>query len=192
MRICARSLSPHAGLRLPRISSLPCWKRTGLFFTAMNRISLAGLRRPLERVIDQRAFLTRSRPKRLNERIWQRIASRKDSQPADACWSSNELHSPHLELALKSGNIDEGNCARRYWQLYFPCYRLDNNQTAIEGKYRAKPNAQLRLHGSCRALPSQPYRPWPDHGPWRASTPPGIAPRHWFSILWSLSVPWWT
>jgi CRISPR-associated protein Cas1 len=31
-----------------------------------------------------------------------------------------ELRSPHLELALKQDTFDEGNCARRYWQLYFP------------------------------------------------------------------------
>jgi hypothetical protein len=31
-----------------------------------------------------------------------------------------QLPSPHLELALKQEVFDEGNCARRYWQLYFP------------------------------------------------------------------------
>jgi hypothetical protein len=31
-----------------------------------------------------------------------------------------QLRSPHLELALKQEVFDEGNCARRYWQLYFP------------------------------------------------------------------------
>jgi len=30
------------------------------------------------------------------------------------------LHSPHLDFALKQNKIDEANCARRYWQLYFP------------------------------------------------------------------------
>jgi CRISPR-associated protein Cas1 len=31
-----------------------------------------------------------------------------------------ELTSPHLELAVRRDDFDEGNCARRYWQLYFP------------------------------------------------------------------------
>jgi CRISPR-associated protein Cas1 len=31
-----------------------------------------------------------------------------------------QLRSGHLELALRQGEFDEGNCARRYWQLYFP------------------------------------------------------------------------
>ena len=31
-----------------------------------------------------------------------------------------QLHSPQLELALQRNEFDEANCARRYWQLYFP------------------------------------------------------------------------
>jgi CRISP-associated protein Cas1 len=31
-----------------------------------------------------------------------------------------QLNSAHLELALRQDTYDEGNCARRYWQLYFP------------------------------------------------------------------------
>jgi CRISPR-associated protein Cas1 len=31
-----------------------------------------------------------------------------------------DLNSPHLETAIRKNSFDEGNCARRYWQLYFP------------------------------------------------------------------------
>jgi hypothetical protein len=31
-----------------------------------------------------------------------------------------QLRSPHRELALKPEVFDKSNCARRYWQLYFP------------------------------------------------------------------------
>ena len=79
-----------------------------------------GITAPLQRVIDQRAFLHQaSCPKRLNERIWGRLLRGKtiNQQRVLRRW---ELTSPHLDLALKTGDIDEGNCAKRYWQLFFP------------------------------------------------------------------------
>ena len=79
-----------------------------------------GVTAPLERVIDQRAFLHQvSQPKRLNERLWQRMLRGK-TRNQQRVLERKEVRSPHLELALKSNDIDEGNCARRYWQLYFP------------------------------------------------------------------------
>jgi CRISPR-associated protein Cas1 len=38
------------------------------------------------------------------------------------------LKNKHLELALKTGKIDEGNCARRYWKLYFPAIEADTSR----------------------------------------------------------------
>lgn len=92
-----------------------------------------GVTAPLERVIDHRAFLSQvSQPKRLNERIWQRLLRGK-TRNQQRVLEQRELHSPHLELALKSRTIDEGNCAKRYWQLFFPAIgwsatRRDRNE----------------------------------------------------------------
>jgi hypothetical protein len=44
--------------------------------------------------------------------------SRNRSEPPHV--GCHQLRSPHLELALKQEVFDEGNCARRHWQLYFP------------------------------------------------------------------------
>ena len=100
-----------------------------------------GVTAPLERVIDQRAFLNQtSRPKRLNERIWQRILRGKTVNQQRVL-EHKELRSPHLELALKSGNIDEGNCAKRYWQLYFPA--IGWTSTKRDRKENTAPNQML-------------------------------------------------
>ena len=100
-----------------------------------------GVTAPLERVIDQRAFLNQtSRPKRLNERIWQRILRGKTVNQQRVL-EHKELRSPHLELALKSGKIDEGNCAKRYWQLYFPA--IGWTSTKRDRKENTAPNQML-------------------------------------------------
>ena len=100
-----------------------------------------GVTAPLERVIDQRAFLNQtSRPKRLNERIWQRILRGKTVNQQRVL-EHKELRSPHLELALRSGNIDEGNCAKRYWQLYFPA--IGWTSTKRDRKENTAPNQLL-------------------------------------------------
>lgn len=100
-----------------------------------------GVTAPLERVIDHRAFLNQaSRPKRLNERLWQRMLHGKTFNQQRVL-EQKELRSPHLELALKSGNIDEGNCARRYWQLYFPA--IGWTATKRDRKENNAPNQML-------------------------------------------------
>ena len=79
-----------------------------------------GVTASLDRVIDQRAFLNQvSQPRLLNERLWQRLLQGK-ALNQQRVLSQCKIKSPHLERALKSGHIDEGNCARRYWQLFFP------------------------------------------------------------------------
>lgn len=79
-----------------------------------------GITAPLARVVDTRAYLNQvSRPKRLNERLWQRLLRGKTLNQRRVL-AKRQLASPHLELALRTNQIDEGNCAKRYWQLYFP------------------------------------------------------------------------
>ena len=94
-----------------------------------------GITHPLGRVIDKRAFLNQvSQPKRLNERLWRQML-RSKTRNQQHVLERQKLSSPHLDQAIRSGVIDEGNCAKRYWQLFFPSIgwaaarrnRMENN-----------------------------------------------------------------
>lgn len=75
---------------------------------------------PLGRVVDLRAFEHQTaRPRKLNDRLWHEMLRVKTLNQSRVLEQRN-VRSPHLELALKNDEFDEGNCARRYWQLYFP------------------------------------------------------------------------
>jgi len=79
-----------------------------------------GVTAPLGRVVDTKAYLHQAeQPERLNSRLWQHLIRGKTVNQLKVL-KKRQLTSPHLELALKDGHFDEGNCARRYWQLYFP------------------------------------------------------------------------
>jgi CRISPR-associated protein Cas1 len=100
-----------------------------------------GITAPLTRVIDSRAYMNQvSRPRRLNERIWQRLLRGKTINQQRVL-KHRELSSPHLELALKRNFIDEGNCAKRYWQLYFPA--IGWSATRRDRKENSAPNQML-------------------------------------------------
>jgi CRISPR-associated protein Cas1 len=84
------------------------------------RYQPCGLTAPLSRVVNLRVLEHQSkRPRRLNERLWHTMVRGKTLNQSRVL-RRRELRSPHLELALKQDTFDEGNCARRYWQLYFP------------------------------------------------------------------------
>jgi CRISPR-associated protein Cas1 len=75
---------------------------------------------PLGRIVDLKAFQHQtSRPRRLNEKLWQELLRGKTLNQSRVL-QHKKLKSAHLELALHNGEFDEANCARRYWQLYFP------------------------------------------------------------------------
>jgi CRISP-associated protein Cas1 len=79
-----------------------------------------GLTTPLPRLIDARAFLHQGQqPKTLNDKLWQCLLIGKTANQI-AQLAALGLSSAHLERALSRKQIDEGNCARYYWQLYFP------------------------------------------------------------------------
>ena len=100
-----------------------------------------GVTAPLERVIDHRAYLNQiSRPKRLNERLWNHLLRGK-TRNQQRVLERRDLKSPHLDLALRTGDIHEGNCARRYWQLYFPS--IGWNATKRDQKDNTAPNQML-------------------------------------------------
>jgi len=79
-----------------------------------------GVTAPLARIVDTQAFLNQTaQPARLNARLWQEMLRGKTANQAHVLQSKN-IRSAHLELALRTEEFDESNCARRYWQLYFP------------------------------------------------------------------------
>jgi len=79
-----------------------------------------GITTPLARVADQRSYLHQAaRPARLNARLWNTLMRGKTANQRRVL-QLRGTDSPHLERALRTDRIDEGNCARQYWQLYFP------------------------------------------------------------------------
>lgn len=100
-----------------------------------------GITAPLQRVVDQRAFLNQTaRPQRLNQRLWERMLHGKTLNQSRVL-SRREIRSPHLERALQTRQIDEGNCAKRYWQLYFPA--IGWAATRRDRKENTTPNQML-------------------------------------------------
>lgn len=92
----------------------------GIILHCNEQYQPCGVTAPLQRVTDNRAYLTQaSRPVRLNNRLWHHLLRGKTLNQQNVL-KKRKLHSAHLELALKQDTFDEGNCAKRYWQLYFP------------------------------------------------------------------------
>ncbi len=100
-----------------------------------------GVTMPVNRVVDQRAFLHQAaRPDRLNARLWQRMLHGKTLNQRSVLLR-RQINSPHLDRALETGDIDEANCARRYWQLYFPA--IGYTGTKRERAQETPPNQML-------------------------------------------------
>lgn len=97
----------------------------GLLLHCNERYQPCGITVGLPRVVDLTAFLTQmSQPKKLCEKLWQRMLEGKTANQLGVLRKLG-LESKHLERALKTRKIDEGNCARRYWKLYFPAISAD-------------------------------------------------------------------
>lgn len=100
-----------------------------------------GLTTPMPRVIDTRAFLNQaSIPKRHNDRLWQRLLLGKTGNQR-AVLRDRQLFCDYLERAMKEKKVDEGNCARHYWQLYFPS--IGWGRTPRDRKLDSPPNRML-------------------------------------------------
>jgi CRISPR-associated protein Cas1 len=100
-----------------------------------------GITAPLQRVIDAKAFMNQcARPRRLNEKLWTRMLRGKTVNQTKVLhrW---DIRSAHLERALELKAIDEGNCAKRYWQLYFPS--IGWSSTSRDRKENTAPNQML-------------------------------------------------
>src|ERR1035438_2646891 len=92
----------------------------GIVLHCDERYQPCGWTAPLGRVVDLQAFEHQTaRPRRLNEKLWREMLRGKTLNQTRVL-QRKQLRSGHLELALRQGEFDEGNCARRYWQLYFP------------------------------------------------------------------------
>jgi CRISPR-associated protein Cas1 len=92
----------------------------GIVLHCDERYQPCGWTAPLGRVVDLQAFEHQTaRPRRLNEKLWHEMLRGKTLNQTRVL-QRKQLRSGHLELALRQGEFDEGNCARRYWQLYFP------------------------------------------------------------------------
>lgn len=84
------------------------------------RYQPCGITAPLSRVVDLRAFDNQTaRPARLNDRLWHKMIRGKTLNQ-ERVLEHRHLQCPHLIVAANRKEIDEANCARRYWQLYFP------------------------------------------------------------------------
>ena len=100
-----------------------------------------GITAPLPRVVDRSAFLHQcARPRRLNEKLWNCLLRGKTLNQTRVL-KLHDLHSTHLERALQTNHIDEGNCAKRYWQLYFPS--IGWSSTSRDRKENTAPNQML-------------------------------------------------
>ncbi|HVM50259.1 MAG TPA: type II CRISPR-associated endonuclease Cas1 [Candidatus Acidoferrum sp.] len=92
----------------------------GIVLHCDERYQPCGWTAPLGRVVDLRAFQHQAkRPRKLNNHLWREMLRGKTLNQTRVL-QRKQLRSPQLELALKQGQFDEANCARRYWQLYFP------------------------------------------------------------------------
>jgi CRISPR-associated protein Cas1 len=113
----------------------------GIVLHCDERYQPCGWTAPLGRVVDLKAFQNQTaQPRRLNERLWHEMLRGKTLNQSRVL-QHKQLRSPHLELALKEENFDEGNCAKRYWQLYFPS--IGWTATRRDRKEDTAPNQML-------------------------------------------------
>jgi CRISP-associated protein Cas1 len=100
-----------------------------------------GISVPLARIVDLKSFQNQTaQPARLNANLWQRMLHYK-TRNQHGVLAARKLNSPHLERAMKSKFVDEANCAKRYWQLYFPS--IGWISTGRDRKEQTPPNQML-------------------------------------------------
>lgn len=105
------------------------------------RYQPCGITSPLSRVVDLRAFENQTaRPVRLNERLWHKMLRAKTLNQ-ERVLENHNLRCQHLIVAAEQKEIDEGNCARRYWQLYFPAIGWSGSRR--DRKQDTPPNQML-------------------------------------------------
>jgi len=79
-----------------------------------------GITLPLQRIADRNAYLRQAaRPNKLNQRIWKKLLRGKTANQRHVL-QTRGLTCNYIEAALSRDEYDEANCARQYWQMYFP------------------------------------------------------------------------
>lgn len=113
----------------------------GIVLHCDERYQPCGWTAPITRVVDLKAFQNQTaRPRRLNDKLWREMLRGKTLNQSRVL-QHKQIRSPHLELALKQQQFDEANCARRYWQLYFPS--IGWSATKRDRKEDTAPNQML-------------------------------------------------
>lgn len=113
----------------------------GIILHCDERYQPAGVTAPLPRVTDLRAFRNQlKQPKKLNETIWHHLLVGKTVNQQRVL-QERDLFSAHLERAVMQKQVDESNCARHYWQLYFPA--IGWGGTIRDRKADTAPNRML-------------------------------------------------
>jgi CRISPR-associated protein Cas1 len=116
-------------------------ERDAIVLHCDERYQPCGWSAPLGRIVDLKAFQHQtSKPRKLNDRLWHEMLRGKTLNQSRVL-QHKKLRSPHLELALKQEIFDEANCARRYWQLYFPS--IGWTATKRDRKEDTAPNQML-------------------------------------------------
>ena len=100
----------------------------GLVLHCNERYQPCGITVGLPRVVDLTAFHGQiSQPRKLCEKLWHRMLEGKTANQL-AVLQKLGLENRYLEYALKTGRIDEGNCAKRYWKMFFPAIQADTKR----------------------------------------------------------------
>jgi CRISPR-associated protein Cas1 len=113
----------------------------GIIMHCDERYQPCGITSALDRVVDRKAFLRQaSRPTALNARLWRKMLRGKTGNQISTLRHLG-LSCPALDTAFRTGRIDEGNAARKYWRLYFPA--LGFPSTGRDRMDSAPPNQML-------------------------------------------------
>ena len=96
---------------------------------------------PINRVTDLSAFDSQvRRPAPFNARIWKKMLRTKTENQTRVL-AALHTHSPRLAHALRTNEINEADCAKHYWSLFFPALGYD--QTRRNEKEQSSPNLLL-------------------------------------------------
>ncbi|MBW7909559.1 MAG: type II CRISPR-associated endonuclease Cas1 [Kiritimatiellae bacterium] len=92
----------------------------GIILHCGERYQPIGVTAPLPRTVDPKTMENQARRlASLNQRVWNRLLRGKTRNQRGVL-ADRKISSAYLDRALTAPKIDESNCARQYWRLYFP------------------------------------------------------------------------
>jgi len=96
---------------------------------------------PINRVTDLSAFEKQIRqPAQLNAKLWKQMLRSKTENQVRVL-ATLGIRSPRLALSLQKNEINEADCARHYWSLFFPA--ISYGKTRRNEKEESHPNLFL-------------------------------------------------